>query len=166
MIWTDEDIAFDKELNTTEDQPTGESLFIVQRLFYNFTEEWENELQYKKKDPVAKAKFEQKYKGVMFRDAPTETFVCVGVTYREGRGCGWCLDVEEISSPGVQAEPFPLGLARACLQDATKQVEMPRASGIKFVTKEEVDAANQAAEEDAEDAGAGVSSQRSDDLSP
>ena len=91
LIWTDEDIAFDKELNTTEDQPTGESLFIVQRLFYNFKEDWEDELQFKKKDPVAKAKFEQKYKGVMFRDAPTETFVCVGVTYRHGQGYGWCL---------------------------------------------------------------------------
>ena len=85
-LWTNEDEAF--ELGLVQQQGEEQVVFVPQRLVYCFLEDWEKELRNKKDGMHARQKFETKYKGVMFKDTPHETFICIGMVFLVGRGLG------------------------------------------------------------------------------
>ncbi len=132
-MFGDNDINFNLELESfgVEMGPLREP--AVERVFWAWVEEWEEEAR-KKNDCVAKAQLLAKYKGLVFRDPDSEKSFSIweqNMEFFRGRGNGWFLVAVCADDDDDENEAFSLEIACELI------AETPQKDGIQVVLQEE-----------------------------
>ena len=111
LMWTDDDINFDLQLENFGVDTTVLRSVSRNRVFRCWEEDWEAEAR-KKNDPIHESKLLQKYKDLVFFDpdnAANYTIHPGNMEFQRGRQGGWMIIGIPPDDEGLEEEPFPLG---------------------------------------------------------